>query len=126
MLPERRCLECGDILHGRSDKKFCCDQCRNAYNNRQAGETYSSMRRINRILKKNFTVLSGYNKKGRATILREDLLTKEFNFAYFTHIVTSHNGRTYYYCYDQGYALIDGIRVILVKKQDKPRKLPPG
>jgi len=119
MLPERRCLECGDVLHGRSDKKFCCDQCRNTYNNRQAGVTFSSMRRINRILKRNLTVLNGLNKKGRVTISRDELLKKEFNFSYFTHMATSHQGRTYFYCYDQGYALVDANRVLLVRKREQ-------
>lgn len=118
MLPERRCLECGDILHGRSDKKFCCDQCRNAFNNRQAGVTNSSMRRINRILKKNLTVLNGLNKKGRVTLSRDELLKKEFDFSYFTHLSTGHQGRTFYFCYDQGYTLVDSNRVMLVKKRE--------
>ena len=30
---EKVCLECGDKLVGRSDKKFCSDYCRNAHNN---------------------------------------------------------------------------------------------
>ena len=32
---EKRCLECNDVLHGRSDKKFCSDACRNTYNNKK-------------------------------------------------------------------------------------------
>ena len=33
MTTERYCLDCGAVLHGRADKKFCNDQCRNNYNN---------------------------------------------------------------------------------------------
>ena len=29
------CLECGEKIIGRSDKKFCNDACRNSYNNKQ-------------------------------------------------------------------------------------------
>ena len=29
----KNCLECGDAIAGREDKKFCCDGCRNSYNN---------------------------------------------------------------------------------------------
>jgi hypothetical protein len=28
------CLECGEKIVGREDKKFCSDGCRNAYNNK--------------------------------------------------------------------------------------------
>ena len=31
---EKQCLECGDKIVGRIDKKFCSDGCRNAYNNK--------------------------------------------------------------------------------------------
>ena len=31
---DKLCLECGDKLFGRIDKKFCSDACRNAYNNK--------------------------------------------------------------------------------------------
>ena len=32
MKEEKRCLECGDVIKGRADKKFCDDQCRSNYN----------------------------------------------------------------------------------------------
>ncbi|MFA6947300.1 MAG: DUF2116 family Zn-ribbon domain-containing protein, partial [Pedobacter sp.] len=31
---ERECLDCGAALRGRTDKKFCDDQCRSNFNNR--------------------------------------------------------------------------------------------
>ena len=35
---EKKCLDCGDSLRGRTDKKFCSDQCRNSYNNKLAAD----------------------------------------------------------------------------------------
>jgi len=32
-MKEHRCIECGEILNGRRDKKFCSDTCRTSYNN---------------------------------------------------------------------------------------------
>ncbi len=32
---QRHCTECGQRLAGRSDKKFCNDQCRTAWHNKQ-------------------------------------------------------------------------------------------
>jgi hypothetical protein len=117
-MSERKCLECGDFLHGRADQKFCCDQCRNAYHNKQLGEINNVIRRINRILKKNQSMLAGLNTTGKATVAKSDLTKKEFNFNYFTNLFTTHQGRIYYFCYDQGYSLVDGDKVLLVRKQE--------
>ena len=121
MKSERKCLECGDVLHGRADQKFCSDQCRNAFNNKQLGISNSTIRRINRILKKNQAVLSELNTKGKMTVSESDLINEGFNFNYVTNLFTTHQGRTYYYCYDQGYSMVDGDKVLLVRKQEYVR-----
>ena len=121
MMSERKCLECGDILHGRADQKFCSDQCRNAFNNKQLGISNSTIRRINRILKKNQAVLSGINTKGKMTVSESDLLKKGFNFNDFTHLFITHQGRTYHFCYDQGYIKVDRDKVLLIRNQEQVR-----
>jgi hypothetical protein len=118
MIPERRCLECGDVLHGRADQKYCSDQCRNAFNNKQLGVSNNAIRRINRILKKNNALLSGLNTNGKITVSESDLIKQGFNFNYFTNLFTTHYGRTYFFCYDQGYSMVDGNKVLLVRKQE--------
>jgi predicted nucleic acid-binding Zn ribbon protein len=115
MMSERKCLECGDPLHGRADQKFCGDQCRNAFNNKQLGETSNIIRRINRILRKNQAVLSGMKTNGKMTVRRSELMKKEFNFSYVTHLDTTHQGRIVYYCYDQGYTPVGGDKVKLIR-----------
>ena len=117
-MPERKCLECGDVLRGRSDQKFCSDQCRNTYNNKLMGETNNTIRRINRILKKNQHMLSLLNASGKTAISKSDLIRNNFNFNYFTNIYHTRTGRTYYFCYDQGYSVMDSDKVLLVRKQD--------
>lgn len=37
-IEEKTCLECGEKIIGRADKKFCSDQCRISYNNRVRGD----------------------------------------------------------------------------------------
>jgi len=111
-------MECGDVLHGRSDQKFCSDQCRNAYNNKQLGETNDLIRKINRILRKNQAVLARLNRKGKVTLEKSDLAKQLFNFNYFTNTYTTRQGRTYYFCYDQGYSMVDGDKVLVVRKQE--------
>lgn len=117
-MAERKCLECGDVLRGRSDQKYCNDQCRNAYNNKLLGADNNTIRRINRILRKNHLILSKLNPDGKATISKNELITNGFDFNYFTNIYTTRSGRIYYFCYDKGYAMLDTAKVILVTKQD--------
>ena len=42
----KQCLECDEPLFGRVDKKFCNDQCRNAYNNRVNKTTNDFVRHV--------------------------------------------------------------------------------
>lgn len=51
------CLECGETILGRSDKKFCNDACRNAYNNRVNSDYTNLMRMIHNRLRNNYGLL---------------------------------------------------------------------
>ena len=72
-MSDRKCLECYEQLKGRADQKFCNDQCRSAYNNRQLVDSNKVIRAINRILKKNYSILSTLNPDGKATVHLSDL-----------------------------------------------------
>ncbi|MCH5686755.1 DUF2116 family Zn-ribbon domain-containing protein [Niabella sp. W65] len=48
----KNCMACGKPVKGRSDKKFCDDYCRNAYNNRANGINSGIIRSINNDLKR--------------------------------------------------------------------------
>lgn len=117
MISERKCLECGDVLHGRADQKYCSDQCRNAFHNKRLGVTSNTIRRINRILRKNQALLAGLNNNGTIAVSKSELIQEGFNFNYFTNLFTTHHGRTCYFCYDQGYSMAEGNKVLLVRKK---------
>jgi len=53
----KQCLECGDPVKGRIDKKFCSDYCRNAYNNKVNKDSKNLIRNINNRLRKNHKIL---------------------------------------------------------------------
>ena len=112
----RKCLECYEQLRGRADQKFCNDQCRSAYNNRQLVESNKVIRTINRILKKNYFILAALNPEGIATVLMSDLQRKGYRFDYFTCTYAARNNRVYYFCYDMGYSELDNSKVVLVKR----------
>lgn len=113
---DRKCLECNEPLRGRADQKFCNDQCRSAYNNRQSVDSNNVIRTINRILKKNYFILIALNPEGKTTALKSDLQKKGYRFDYYTSTYTTRSGRIYYFCYDQGYSELENNKVILVQR----------
>ena len=86
---EMNCLECQEKLVGRRDQKFCCDYCRNTYNNRINEDAKSVARKINSILRKNRRILSKLNPNGKKQSTSSILLNLDFIFT-ITHTVTLH------------------------------------
>jgi len=112
----KNCLECGEKLIGREDKKFCNDACRNTYNNKLNKDTTNMMRNINYTLRKNYRILSELNPDGKTKVLRKKLLDLGFDFSLMTSVYTTKTQNTYYFIYDQGYMSLDSDWLILVKK----------
>lgn len=112
----KTCLNCEAHLVGRRDKKFCSDSCRNAYNNRQNAITNNLVRLINRKLSKNRRILEEFKLHGKRKISREVMLAKGFDFDLHTSIYSNKKGRTYYYCYEQGYVEVEEGLLVLVPK----------
>ncbi len=112
----KNCIECGEKFSGREDKKFCSDGCRNAYNNKINKDSTNYMRNINNKLRKNYRILSELNVEGKTKTSRVKLIAKGFDFEFFTNILHTKTGNTYYFLYDQGYMGLENEYYILVKK----------
>jgi predicted nucleic acid-binding Zn ribbon protein len=114
----KTCLECAEKIVGREDKKFCSDGCRNAYNNKINKDSTNYMRNINNKLRKNYRILCDLNANadGKTKISRAKLLSKGFDFEFFTNILNTKTGNTYYFLYNQGYLVLDADYYMLVKK----------
>ncbi len=112
----KTCLECGDPIIGREDKKFCSDGCRNADNNKINKDSNKLMRNINNKLRKNYRILSEINTEGKTKTSRSKLLSKGFDFEFFTSVLNTKTGNTYYFLYDQGYLALENDFYMLVKK----------
>lgn len=112
----KNCLECGAKILGREDKKFCNDGCRNNYNNRINKDTTNFMRNINNKLRKNYRILTEINVEGKTKTTKAKLLSNGFSFDYFTNILHTKTGNTYYFVYNQGYMLLENDYYMLVKK----------
>ena len=114
----KNCLECNEKIIGREDKKFCSDGCRNAYNNKINKDSTNLMRNINNKLRKNYRILSDLNPEGKGKTTRTKLQSKGFDFEFFTFILTTKTGNTYYFLYDQGYRILEDDYYMLVKKEN--------
>ena len=113
----KTCLECDEKIVGREDKKFCSDGCRNAYDHKINKDSNNYMRDINNKLRKNYRILLSINTDQKIKTSRSKLLSKGFDFDYFTNILHTNTGNTYYFLYDQGYMLLDNDFVVIVKKE---------
>lgn len=119
MAVEKKCLECGDKISGRIDKKFCSDQCRIAYNNKLNSDNTNLVRNINNALRKNRRILMELNTTGKTKIMRQKLIENGFDFHFFTSLYTTKDGAVYHYCYEQGYLQTDKDWFLLVVRQEK-------
>lgn len=118
-MEKRSCSECGETFHGRADKKFCSDMCRNAFNNKLNGSANNYIRNINNILRKNRRIMEELVPAETVKVSRQKLADKGFNFGYYTHIVTTKEGKQYHFCYEYGYLTLEGNYCLLVKRKNE-------
>lgn len=112
----KACLECGEKLVGRTDKKFCSDACRNSYNNTLNKDRKNLIRNTNNWLRKNYRILEALNPEQKTKVSRARLIEKGFDFNYLTSVYTTKAGTVYYFVYDQGYLPLEGDYYALVKR----------
>jgi len=116
---KRECIACGKVVQGRSDKKFCNDYCRNAYNNSLKSVNSPIVRNINNALLKNRRtldlLLSGEEMR---KLPKEKLLEQGFQFKFITHTYTNKKGDTYFFCYDYGYLPLEKNWYLLVRRKE--------
>lgn len=98
------CLDCGEPIIGRRDKKFCNPYCKSSYHYKKACDNESSLfKKIDDQLKLNRRLLKYYNKSGKATIRKEKLISAGFDPKYFTNYWKNPTGDVYLFCYEYGF-----------------------
>jgi hypothetical protein len=115
---KKYCRECNEQIHGRRDKQYCSDYCRTQHFNNRDVEISNFMRRVNYIIRKNRSILSSLNTKGKTKAHKERLIDAGMNFDYFTNVYRTRAGKVYYFCYDQGYVELEDDFFALVVKED--------
>lgn len=120
---KRNCLLCNESFVGRSDKKFCSDQCRNAFNNQNKKDHDQFIIDVNKTLRKNRMILQRLGPVGKSTVRKEVLDKMGFDFQFFTHTYTTKNNNTYKFCYEDGYLEIDDDKILIINWQPYMKNL---
>jgi len=115
------CPECGEIVTGRVDKKFCSVYCKSAYHNQLNKDKEDNLfKKIDKHLKLNRRILKEYNKAGKATVRKSTLISEGFNPKYFTNYWKNQKGDVYLFCYEFGFLELkehDIVKYVLVQWQ---------
>ncbi|MBO8485520.1 MAG: hypothetical protein IAB78_03745 [Bacteroidetes bacterium] len=99
------CLECGDEIHyGRTDRKFCCESCKNRYNNRKARDGRATRLKVMNALNKNHDILERMLKLGLASMDLLELKHLGFDPDYVTSYRKSRR-HDEFCCFDIRYVL---------------------
>jgi len=120
---ERFCLQCGHLLSGRVDQKYCNDNCRNlAGRLKRRKEKWNEplfISQVNNILKRNYQIIERLllHEKPRK-VSRSFLLEFGFDFRYHTSTLVTKNG-TYYFCYCYGWRELEDGKFLLVENDDQ-------
>jgi len=61
------------------------------------------------------------NVSGKTNIPKSKLLEQGFNFNYFTNVLNTKSGKTYYFCYEHGYLPIENDWYMLVIRDNERR-----
>jgi hypothetical protein len=116
---KRECLACGKVLHGRADKKFCNDYCRNAHNNNLKATTSAVVRNINNALLKNRRLLeAALGEEEMVKVPKSKLLEQGFQFRFITHTYINKKGNAYFFCYEYGYLPLENDWLLIVKRKE--------
>lgn len=118
---KRQCQQCGRVVQGRSDKKFCDDYCRNAFNNQQHATRNNLVRSVNTILLKNRRILEGMIRPGEelSKTPRQKLVEQGFEFRYMTHQYQNKKGQVYNFCYEYGYLTLEHDYILIVHRKNE-------
>lgn len=117
---ERVCLECGERIVGRLDKRFCSDACRNQYHYQANNAPINYVRNVVNALKRNRRVLSELNTgpEGKTRVHRDKLIERGFNFMYHTNVHRTKAGNSYVFCFEQGYLDLGENWFMLVRRDE--------
>ena len=119
---KKKCIVCSSDIFGRSDKRFCSDNCRAVFHQSENKSVSALVKKTNKVLLKNYKILSRFNPDGKKIINRDRLENAGYSFEFMTQIITTKKGNQYTFCYYQGFMQLEDGKLILVKREPKSDK----
>ncbi len=103
---ERKCPVCGYEIVGRTDKKYCSDQCRFLANSKQKQFREKPIIEVNQKLRRNRMILKTLCPAGKCVVRRDVMDAMGYDFTLFNSIFVTGKKQIYYLCHDYGYTPI--------------------
>ena len=114
----RICKVCEVPLRGRRDKVYCSTSCKNAYHIDLRKETVLAVAEIDKILHRNYAILTEVlGKNVKAKVSRRILDKKKFNAKYFTSIYVNSQNKTYFIVYDCGWMEFTDGEILIIRRK---------
>jgi len=116
----RKCAVCGEIVKGRSDKRFCSSKCKNQFHYGGGKLQEDVVKEVNRFLIQNRKILIAIfegEKKNKLMVPRILLDKMGFHFNYMTGIYRNREDKLYHYIYDYAWMEFSSQEVMIVKKK---------
>ena len=105
---QSQCLQCGsEITYGRPDKKFCCPQCKNIYNNKNSKYRTVYRHKVDRALSRNYEILCNLEQMGMARLPLSDAVAMGFSPSSVTSYVRFSPQCAELRCYDIAFRISD-------------------
>ncbi len=119
-LKVKNCPICESRIRGRSDKKFCSDDCRARFHNSNNKQNNNSTNLILKTLNSNRKILENLYKNGVVKVPVTILLSIGFNLNFYTHTHSTSDKIQVRYIFDIGYKIIaDTIKIIYTETQQE-------
>ena len=115
------CPICKGPLLGRSDKKYCSDQCRYFANNKTKIQNERPILEVNKALRKNRSILKRLCPVGKAVVRKEELVAMGYQPKFFSSLFLTSSRQVYYICYDYAFTPLfenNVEKALVVSKQD--------
>lgn len=109
------CLFCGAVLSGRSDKKYCDDNCRNNHHYQLRKDDNTIIKSVNAILMKNREILKSLSANTKTLVMKKELVAANFNFDVMTSVYNTKKGLEYKVLYDYAYRMVGEHEVLILK-----------
>ena len=115
----RICPNCGRQVTGRADKRFCCSECKTMFHNRKYRLERKEIYRIDRILKKNRSIIDRLYINGERDIPFHRLYHLGFDFKYLTSFIADScsTEACVFGCYDYTCAMSSDGRISIERAE---------